>query len=242
MKLIIQFSVFIFIAAISSVGWSQDAGSGGVQKFEWVLHDGLEMQDVAHLQTALNNNFAAVLTSLELTQLPIVTIQIWRDETSYQDAMEIALGSRAPGSRGYITGPQEVRLLYHTMLSAQKEAVHEFVHAATLTLNPEFGNNPRWLWEAVAQYLAGELVDPKTSSLFAEDRCPSLETLNSPFDRGGSIYRSGYLLGDFIVQTWGKAALTELIRQNGATDSVLGLSEAAFQRHWCTFVQTHHMQ
>ena len=36
-------------------------------------------------------------------------------------------------------------------------AVHEFAHGVSLHVNPRFGNNPRWLWEAVAIY---EQADP----------------------------------------------------------------------------------
>lgn len=242
MKLIAQFVFYITAATFASNSWTQDADEADILRFEWVLHDGLESRDVGHLHVALNESYPAILNALELSELPVIKVQVWRDETNYQDAMEGALGSRAPGSRGYITGPQDVRLLYHTMLSAQKEAVHEFVHAATLTLNPEFGNNPRWLWEAAAQYLAGEFVDPKTGNLFADGQCPSLETLNSPFDRGGAIYRSGYLLGDYVVQTWGRAALPELIRLNGDTGAAFDQSIESFESQWCAYVQTRYMQ
>ena len=59
---------------------------------------------------------------------------------------------RFPGSRGYVTGDNELRLLYHRRLSAQKEAVHEFAHVVSMYVNSTIPNNPRWLWEAVALY------------------------------------------------------------------------------------------
>ncbi len=205
--------------------------------FTYVLYGDLTAQQVAHIEVALAENRDRVMTSLGLASLPPITVQIWRDEQDYQDAMEATLGMRAPGSRGYVTGESEIRLLFHNNLSAQKEAVHEFVHAATLNLNPDFGNNPRWLWEAAAIFLAGEFVDPASSKQFDAGECPSLETLSSPFDRGGSIYRSGYLLGEFITSKWGAAALPELIKANGDTLAALGTEQSAFEAGWCTFVQ-----
>lgn len=212
------------------------------QRFEFVLHDELLPVDVRHLKTALLDRYDRVLEALELASHPVVTVQVWKDEVAYQNAMQDALGMRAPGSRGYITGPQDVRLLLHTIPTAQKEAVHEFVHAASLTLNPSFGNNPRWLWEAVAQYVAEEMIDPNTNKVFAEGTCPTLGTLNSPFDRGGSIYVSGYLLGDFITSKWGMAALPKLIRLNGNTTNAFGLSEEQFETAWCQHVQSLYIQ
>lgn len=205
-------------------------------RFNLILHDGLVTADVAHLNTALESNYHRITSELQLTTLPTITVQIWRDEAAYQDAMQIALGSRAPGSRGYVTGDNELRLLYHQRVSAQKEAVHEFVHVASLHVNPEFGNNPRWLWEAVAIFLANETVDPKTSAHFKNGTCPSLDTLNSPFDQGGTIYDAGYLLIDFIQTRWGFESVVELIRNDGNIELTLDQTVEVFEYEWCAYV------
>lgn len=225
------------LTLLVSLCWSEYVSSDTEhRRFNLILHDGLVATDVAHLSTALENNYHRITSELQLTTLPSITVQIWRDETAYQDAMQITLGSRAPGSRGYITGDNELRLLYHQRLSAQKEAVHEFVHVASLHVNPEFGNNPRWLWEAVAIFLASERVDPKTSTHFKNSTCPSLDTLNSPFDQGGTIYDAGYLLIDFIQMRWGFDSVVELIRNNGNIELALGQTAEIFEGEWCAYV------
>ncbi len=205
--------------------------------FEFVLYGDLKETDVRHLQIALEKSRPSVLEAPGLSDMPTVSVNVWQDEERYQEAMEETLGMRAPGSRGYVTGDSEIRLLFHRRLSAQREAVHEFVHSATLYLNPDFGNNPRWLWESAAIYLAGEFVDPAASPVFEGGRCPTIETLNSPFDRGGSIYSSGFILGEFIIATWGPKSLPALISANGDTDKVLNVSEADFEQRWCDFVR-----
>ncbi len=205
-------------------------------RFVFVLHDGLTAEQTAHLKAALDEAYNPVLSRLGLETMPTVTVQIWGDEEAYQTAMEAAFGSRAPGSRGYAYGQEELRLLYHTRLSAQREAVHEFVHVATLNMNPDFGNNPRWLWEALAQYLAGEFVNPSASGVFDDGTCPSLVRLNSPFDNGGMIYATGYLLVDFIEKTWGFDSVVEMVRNNGDLESTLGVDATQFEQRWCEFV------
>lgn len=231
--------MMVVILSVGIVGKTSAQSETG---FEFILHDDLSERDVAHLQAALKDSRPMVLMALGLAELPSVTVQVWRDETQYQDAMEQTLGMRAPGSRGYVTGDSEIRLLFHRRLSAQREAVHEFVHAATLQLNSNFGNNPRWLWESVAQYLAGEFIDPRTVEQFQSGQCPSLETLNSPFDRGGSIYQSGYLLGEFIVTRWGAPSLPELVSSNGNIEAEFDITETEFETRWCTFVQGKYLQ
>lgn len=233
------FSVLMFVFVI---GFAIKTAAQADSAFNFILHNDLSDSDVAHIQVALKESRPKILAALGLVQMPSVTVQVWRDETQYQDVMEQTLGMRAPGSRGYVRSDSEIRLLFRKRLSAQREAVHEFVHAATLKLNPEFGNNPRWLWEAVAQYLAGEFVDPRTSEQFRGGQCPSLETLNSPFDRGGSIYRSGYLLGEFITKKWGAASLRQMVGANGDVETILGITENEFENRWCDFVQDKYLR
>jgi hypothetical protein len=206
------------------------------KRFSFVLHDGLTAADVAHLDAALNDAYQNILGRLALEAIPQITVQIWRDEENYQAAMEETFGLRAPGSRGYVTGDREMRLLYHTLLSAQREAVHEFVHVVSLNVNPDFGNNPRWLWEALAIYFAEEFVSPMSSGAFEASNCPTLKVMNSPFDRGGTIYSTGYLLGEFIESKWGAEQLIALVKSNGNLKGALNITESEFEDKWCQFV------
>ena len=167
----------------------------------------------------------------------MITVEYWQDEEAYQRAMEQTLGSRAPGSRGYVTGPTSVRILVTGLLQAPQEAVHEVAHALTLQLNPSFGNNPRWLWEASAQYYAGEERAETVMREGLVEGCPSMEILNAPFDAGGSIYRFGHSLSEEVVRLGTEQALVELIQSNGDTQAVLGLSLEEFYTKWCERLQ-----
>ncbi|MEM8488048.1 MAG: hypothetical protein AAF564_21035 [Bacteroidota bacterium] len=210
--------------------------SQGPAPFDFVLHDTLTVGDVAHLTTALEANYARVAQALAVDTLPTITVQIWSDEQAYQDAMEETLGARFPGSRGYVTGDRELRLLYHRRLSAQKEAVHEFAHVVSLNLNPDFGNNPRWLWEAVALYLADEFNDPANVAYMRDKAFPTMEELNAGFNASKNIYDVGYLLVDYIISEWGQSVLIDLINTNGDIPAILGVPVADFESGWHQFV------
>lgn len=209
----------------------------GQEPFNFVLHDTLTTSDVAHLSKALNDNYERVKQNLRVQRLPTITVQVWSDEEQYQLVMEQAFGSRFPGSRGYVTGDSELRILYHRHLSAQKEAVHEFVHVVSLNLNPDFGNNPRWLWEAVAQYEANELRDPNDVDYMRRRDFPTLEDLNAGFNSSKNIYDVGYLLVDYIVSNWGRDELIDLIRSNGDIPATLSTSVADFELGWHQFIE-----
>lgn len=239
MKLFCFLYGLVLLGCTNSPNLSSTAQKNADGGFEFILHDGLVPANVAHLQTALDLEYSSILIGLELPETPQVTVQVWKEEDTYQQAMELFTGSRAPGSRGYVAGPNEIRLMYHTRLSAQKEAIHEFVHAATLMVNPDFGNNPRWLWEGVAQYLANETPSERTASHFQNGSCPTLEQLNSPFDQGGAIYDTGYLLGAFIEDEWGPGALIQMVRSSGDTRASLGLTPSEFERQWCDFARAY---
>jgi len=224
----------VLFLAISVQSFAQVVGQ---QRFHFVVHDTLELGDIGHLVHALEGNYERIMEDLRVPSLPQITVQVWSDEDAYQDAMEAQLGMRFPGSRGYVTGDRELRLLYHRRLSAQKEAVHEFAHVVSLNLNSNFGNNPRWLWEAVAMYAAEEFRDPKEIPYLKEGDYPSLAELNTDFNSGRNIYDVGYLLVDYVVTSWDHDHLIALIKSNGAIEETLGISEAEFETGWQRFLK-----
>jgi hypothetical protein len=224
------FLLFLFVQVA-------DAQTTHSPRFNYVLHDTLEQADVRHLSRALDENYERIAEDLRVPDLPVITVQIWSDEDAYQDAMEQTLGMRFPGSRGYVTGDQEMQLLYHRRLSAQKEAVHEFAHVVSLNLNPEFGNNPRWLWEATAMYVAQEKRNLSEINYLQARDFPTLAELNEDFNSGRNIYDVGYLLIEYIVETWNHDTFVALISANGNIEAVLNVTEAEFDAGWRAYVE-----
>ena len=130
---------------------------------------------------------------------------------------------------GLVTGPGDIHVLSPNLASRWSYAegvvaiVHEFAHCASTRVNPAIANNPRWLWEAVALYEAGQIVDPRTLPYMTAHRPPSLSDLNRIGNT--AIYEVGGLMGEFIVETWGPAERRHLVRTGGALVAELGVDE-----------------
>jgi hypothetical protein len=106
----------------------------------------------------------------------------------------------------------------------------------TLVANPSFANNPRWLWEAVALYEAGQVVDPRGLAYMTSLQPPALADMNSFADL--RIYDVGGLIGAFVVDTWGQEALARLVRANGNASAVLGVDEATFVSRFLAYARS----
>jgi hypothetical protein len=186
----------------------------------------------------LEGDYDRILIELRVAAHPITTVRIWRDETTYFNELTRHFGVRYQAN-GYITGPSELRLLATSNVNVN--AVHEFVHAVSLTLNPRFANNPRWLWEAVALYWNNEFVDPRTLDYVVRGNFPTLQQLNVDPNAGTQIYQLGYVLGEFIVAQYGRTTLIRLIENNGNLGTLLTVSDAAFEAAWQSYVRQRYL-
>jgi hypothetical protein len=115
-------------------------------------------------------------------------------------------------------------------------AVHEFTHGVTLNIEPRVANNPRWLWEGVALYEAGQFVNPRRLSYIVNRHPPTLAELNANWQTNTQVYDLGYLLIEYIVEKWGRQHVVDLIKTFGNIPSVLGVSVSEFEVGWYEFV------
>jgi hypothetical protein len=182
----------------------------------------------------LEAEYARILRDLDVPVHPMVTVRIWQDATSYYGELTRYFGTRYQAT-GYITGPTELRLLAGGNLNIN--VVHEFTHAVSLSTNARFANNPRWFWETVALYENGEFVHPNSIESVSRGNFPTLQQLNADVNTDTQIYQLGYLLGDFIVSRYGRAAFVRLIQTNADLQGVLGVSNAEFEAGWQSFVR-----
>lgn len=186
----------------------------------------------------LEANFARVLDDLSVGSVEPVTVKVWQDQASWDLALQAFFG-RSLSATGYVAGPGEVRVLDGTQVA--RNAAHEFCHIVSLHVNPGFGNNPRWLWESVALYENGELVDPRTLDYMVRGNPPTLDQLNADVSANQQIYGVGYLIGEFLVARFGKSGLVQLVRANGDTAAVLGMSPGAFRDAWYAYVRERYL-
>ena len=113
--------------------------------------------------------------------------------------------------------------------------IQEFAHCVSMHINSSFPDNPRWLWESVAIFEAGQFVDPHNIPYLVNHNPPTLATLNSYSNT--MIYDIGYLIAECIVDNWGYDQLNELIVNNGDIQSTLSLTTTEFQDAWFEYVQ-----
>ena len=186
----------------------------------------------------LEAEYPRILQELGLTTVPDVTVRIWHDETTYFNELTRYFGVRYQAT-GYITGPTELRLLDTPQLLVN--VVHEFVHAASMSVNPRFANNPRWFWETVALYENGERVDPRSLDYIVRGSFPTLQQLNVDPNGGTQIYQLGYVFGEFIVSRWGRPAFLRLIETNADLPAVLGMTAAEFEAAWQSYVRQRYL-
>lgn len=183
----------------------------------------------------LEANYARVLQDMEIASLDQVTVRVWSNSTVFGDELQRVLGTRYAAT-GYVLPGREIRVLVTSTVGA--DVVHEFCHVVTMAVQANIANNPRWLWEAVALFENGELVDPRSWPYFANGPFPTLDQLNADPNSSTEIYRVGYTIAEFIVNRFGRSALLDLIRARGDVPGVLGGSVADFQSQWVAYVRS----
>ncbi len=179
--------------------------------FSFILYDDLSQNILESIQIKLDNNYYRVLNDLEVDSMNTVTVRIWNNESLFLEDMQTTMGISYPGASGWIHNAYDIKILYQANRTDQN-IFHEFCHCVSLLVNPLIANNPRWLWEAAAIYESGEFIDPQTINYLVEGDFPTLEELNSDFNTGNhNIYQVGYLLSEFIIESWGQESFIELI-------------------------------
>jgi hypothetical protein len=175
-----------------------------------------------------------VMADLGVASVRPMTARVWQDPAAWAAEVQRFFG-RAIDTNGYVTGADELRVL--SVSAVERNATHEMSHCVSLYVNPGFANRPRWLWETVALYENREFVDPRTLDYMVAGRPPTLPELDADVTASRRVYQVGYVLGEFIVSRAGSAGLVALIRANGDTSAVLGLSAGEFEAAWYAFVR-----
>jgi hypothetical protein len=184
---------------------------------------------------ALEAELPRISADLAVTAMPVTTVDVWTDRESFYADMVATTGTRYEGATGYVPNPTRIKIL--AVSAPARSACHELVHCVSLRLNATIGNNPRWLWETAALYENGEFVDPRGLSYLVAGSFPTLAQLNAGYSASRQIYEVGFLLGEFIVATWGREGLVGLLASNGDVARVCGVSVDDFERRWAAYVR-----
>ena len=212
----------------------------------FVLHftamDAASVEDTA---ARIEAEYARIVGDLQPPRMSRVAVFLYPDFASMQNAVRGTAGTLPAFARGLVTGASSIHVLSPSLASVWPYAdgvraiVHEFAHCVSLQVNATIANSPRWLWETVAIFEAGEFVNPRSVTWLSNGQPPPIARLNS-FDNT-DIYSVGYVLGEFIVSRWGRDGLVMLIRTNGNTAAVTGMSESDFLQEWYAFVRARYL-
>jgi len=202
--------------------------------FKFYCDMALDDNAVNAIKVRLENNYTNLLSKYRISALPKINILIWSDRDKFNAQSDY------PGAIGYVTGRQEIRMLRVGTLGATT-ALHEFVHILTLFVNNDFANRPRWLWESIAVFESGDLVQPKSLPYMVSGNYPTLLELNQALDTNQKVYDVGYTIAEFIVVNWDYETLINLIKSNGNIQGTLNITTQEFELQWYSHVKEEYL-
>ncbi len=206
------------------------------------LADRVDADTLGAIADLLEPERVRFMSDLGVDVLAVVSVWVWQDPASFYADMQARIGQVYPGAGGWVPERLTVSVLATgSSASTARTVSHEVAHVVSIAVNATIPNNPRWLWETVALYENREFVDPTTLEYMRSGRYPSLADLNAGATPTGiprQIYEVGYVLGQFIVDTWGLDGLIRLIEANGNVPSALGVGAAEFESRWHAFLHS----
>jgi hypothetical protein len=201
----------------------------------------LDAANIGSIAGSVEAEYPRILADLGVSTMPVVDVTFYADHAALQSAVGPIVGPIPAFASGLVTSPTQIHMISPNapagvpFAQAVTNLVHEFAHCVSLRVDPTFANDPRWLWEAVALYEAGQAVDLGSVPYMAELEPPSFAALDAVSDT--RVYDVGYSIGEFIVDRWGTAALPALIAAHGDTAAVLGVALSDFEGEWLAFVR-----
>lgn len=190
------------------------------------LYSNIDNGTIDSIAARLENNYHKITADFRVKKLPVVTVRIYPDLTSFHQSINAAgapadLMATAFGKDDFrmvspnATGIDSILLI--------QGVTHEFTHV--VHLNVDYSpNNPRWLWEGMAMFEANMFYDPSQFPGFKDKKFPPLSTLG-----GGMEYMLGYVIIEAIKDTWGFEKVIELIKKQGNVESVLKIDQKKFE-------------
>ena len=205
----------------------------------------MDAASVGNTAAVVESEYSRIVGDLGSPAIRRITVFLHPDVGSMQAAVISTVGTLPSFATGLVTNASTIHVISPNRAATWSYAagtraiVHEFAHCVSLGVNPSLANNPRWLWEAVALYEAGDFVHPRSVPALANGQPPTLARLNG-FDNT-DIYQAGFTIGEFVIARWGRDGLIALIRNNGDTAATTGLSPAALLTEWYEFVRRRYL-
>ena len=190
------------------------------------LYTDIDSGSVDTLAMDMEKNYDRILHDLKLTKIPPVTVRIYPDLPSFHKGINFPDAPDQVLATAF--GKDDIRMVSPNNAGPERwmlayAAPHEFTHVVHLNISYA-PNNPRWLWEGVAQYEAKWFFDPAELDFIRKKEFPALTDLNN-----GMEYMLGFAVIEAIKDIWGFETVIKLIKTNGDVKQTLGLSQKAFE-------------
>jgi len=205
--------------------------------FYYTSYDSLSIKAIAD---SVEKHYSRILADLLTDTVLRTSVHFYKTHEELAHAVRSVVPNLPSWAIGLSTARDAIHMIspghpeqnYEYMMTV---LIHEFAHCVTLNIKPSFGNNPRWLWESVALYEAGQFVHPSQLTYMVQHSPPALSQLNSI--NNTQIYEVGYLLTEYIVDNWSRQHLKDMILSSGNVSQTLGMTIAEFQSAWFQFVK-----
>lgn len=191
--------------------------------FRYSARDSASVDSIA---VNMEKNYKRILNDFGLKKIPTVTVRI------YPDLKTFHMGINFPDAPDEILatafGKDDIRMVSPTNAGPASWmlihfAPHEFTHCVHLNIDYS-PNNPRWLWEGVAQYEAGWFFDPKELEVITKRQFPHFADLSN-----GMEYMLGYVIIEAIKDLWGFHTVVDLIKNRGDIQKTFKINEQEFE-------------
>jgi hypothetical protein len=196
----------------------------------------LDAANIKEIADSVEASYPKITSHLQSGDLSTVNVHFYRDITDlikvFPDFPIWATGQATSVSEIHMVSPNDPKQDYQNMIRNIK---HEFAHCVSMKINSTIGNNPRWLWEAVALYEANFPWDPKMLPYLVNQNPPSIKELNE--FSNPKVYEVGYFIAQFISETYGAPTLKSLIQNNGNLKDTLNMNDEEFTKQWFAFVK-----
>lgn len=190
------------------------------------LYSAIDSVSIDTIAIDMEQNYKRILDDFKLENIPNVNVRIYPNLKSFHN------GINFPGAPDQVLatafGKDDIRMVSPNNAGPEgwmlaHFAPHEFTHCVHLNIDYS-PNNPRWLWEGIAQYEAGWFFDPKELEIIRKKEFPRLADLNN-----GMEYMLGFVLIEAIKDIWGFDAVIRLIKNQGDVQKVLKTNERQFE-------------
>jgi hypothetical protein len=189
-------------------------------------YSGVDADVADSIAMDMEKNYTRILHDFKLQNIPTVTVRIYPDLESFHK------GINFPGAPEQVLatafGKDDIRMVSPNNAGPERwmwayAAPHEFTHCVHLNIDYS-PNNPRWLWEGVAQYESQWFFDPNEIENIKKKEFPSLASLDQ-----GMEYMLGFVVIEAIKDLWGFDTVIDLIKNRGDVQKVLNIDQRKFE-------------